>query len=84
MGIESENPKNESEGVVDLEVEIINALEELRKYKRLYKQLKTKVTEVEKKNNDTERISVDLKTSFKKLKRLKTIWNSSSRKQSQD
>ena len=82
MGIESENPENESEGVVDPEVEIINALEELRKYKRLYKQLKTKVTEVEKKNNDTDRISVDLKTSFKKLKRLKTIWNSSSRKQS--
>ena len=84
MGIESENPENESEGVVDLEVEIINALEELRKYKRLYKQLKTKVTEVEKKNNNTERISVDLKTSFKKLKRLKKILNSSSRKENQD
>ena len=38
MGIKSENPKEESEGVVDLEAELINALEELRKYRRMHKQ----------------------------------------------
>ena len=49
MGIEGENPKKESEGVVDLESELISDLEELRKYKKMHNQLKMKVAEVEKK-----------------------------------
>ena len=35
MGIKSENPEEELKGVVDLEVELISSLEELRKYKRM-------------------------------------------------
>ena len=53
MEIESGNPEKESEGVVYVEAELISDIEELSKYKRMYKQLKTKVMEVEKKNNDT-------------------------------
>ena len=37
MGIENKIPEEEVEGVVDLEVELVSALEELGKYKRMYK-----------------------------------------------
>ena len=37
MGFESEIPKEEIEDVVDLGAELINAHEELEKYKRMYK-----------------------------------------------
>ena len=53
MGIKTENLEEESEEVVDLEAELIISLEELRRYKRMYKQLKNKVIEVEEKKNDT-------------------------------
>ena len=66
MGIENKNPEEEVEGVVDLEAELISALEELRKYKRMDKQLKIKVTEFEEKNYDSERMIVDLKNQLQK------------------
>ena len=47
--------------MVDLEAELGNSLEELGKYKRMYKKSKTHIAEFEEKNNDIERIIVDLK-----------------------
>ena len=44
MGIENGNPGEDSEWVVDLEYELISDFEELRKYRRRYKKLKTKKT----------------------------------------
>ena len=40
MGIENKIPEEETEGVVDLEVELVSALEELGKYKRSTKKKK--------------------------------------------
>ena len=40
MGIESKIPKEEVEGVVDLEAELVSALQKLGKYKRMYKKQK--------------------------------------------
>ena len=37
MEIENKTPEEEVEGVVDLEAELVSALEELGKYKRMYK-----------------------------------------------
>ena len=37
MGIENKIPEEEVEGVVYLEEELVSALEELGKYKRMYK-----------------------------------------------
>ena len=42
------------------------------------------MTEFKEKNNDAERIIADLKISFKKPKRLKTIKNNNSRKESKN
>ena len=37
MGLESEISEEEIEGVVDIEAELVSALEQLGKYKRMYK-----------------------------------------------
>ena len=37
MGVENKIPEDEIEGVVDLEAELVSSLEELGKYKRMYK-----------------------------------------------
>ena len=37
MGIQKKIPEEEVEGVVDLEAELVSDLEELGKYKRMYK-----------------------------------------------
>ena len=37
MGIENKIPEDKVEGVVDLEAKLVSALEELGKYKRMYK-----------------------------------------------
>ena len=50
--------------MVDLEAEIVSALEELGKYKMMYKNSKTHMAEFEEKNNHAERIIVDLKNQF--------------------
>ena len=44
MGIENIIPAEEVEGVVDLEAELVSALEELRKYKRMSKNSKLHMT----------------------------------------
>ena len=50
--------------MLDIEAELVSTLEELGKYKRMYKKSKTHMTEFEEKNNDAERIIVDLKNQF--------------------
>ena len=52
MEIDNKIPEEEIEGVVGLEAELINALEESRKYKRVYTKIKIHVTKFEDKNND--------------------------------
>ena len=61
MGLENKISEEEVEGVVDLEAELVSALEELGKYKRMYKISKTHMAEFAEKNNDAKRIIVDLK-----------------------
>ena len=46
------------EGMVDLEAELVSSLEELGKYKRMYKKLKIHMTEHDEENNY---VFVDLK-----------------------
>ena len=60
----------EVEGVVDLEAELVSALEELGKYKWIYKKSKIHMKEFEEKNNDVERFIVDLKTQLQEAKRV--------------
>ena len=50
--------------MLDIEAELVSTLEELGKYKRMYKKTKTHIIEFEDKNNDAERIIVDLKNQF--------------------
>ena len=59
MGFEREILEEEIEYVVDIEAELINAHEELEKYRRMYKKSKTHMIEFEEKNKDSERMIVD-------------------------
>ena len=52
-----------------LEEELINAHEELEKYKNMYKKSKNHMIEFEEKNNDAERMIVDLKNQILEVKR---------------
>ena len=73
MGLESQISEEKIEGVADLEAEHVSALEELGKYKRMYKKSKTHMAEFEEKNNDAKRIIVDLKNKFLEAKMVETI-----------
>ena len=52
MGVERKIPEDEVEGEVDIEAELVSALEELGKYKRMYKKSIIHMKEFEEKNND--------------------------------
>jgi hypothetical protein len=82
--IEEEN--SEVEGEVDLEAELISALDELRKYKKKNKLLRgqllefeqaqqTREKEVSKTIKESEKIIIDLKTQLQEVKRNKEILN---------
>ena len=59
MGIENKITEEDVQGVIYLEAKLISALEELRKYERMYKKSKTQLTELEEENNDAERTFTD-------------------------
>jgi hypothetical protein len=90
MGMESQNKvvddneENSEVEEVDLEGELINALEELRKYKRKRKSLKEKLLEYEGKQisrekeisktiKESEQIIIDLKTELQEAKRIEEV-----------
>ena len=84
MGLENRISKEEVEDVVDLEAELVSALEELGKYKRMYKKLKKSYEKFEGKNNDAERIIVDLKNQLQEAKKVENNLEQQMKKREQE